>query len=263
VTLEPAEFTPEKYELFKNYQQNVHKEKPHEISQSGFKRFLCESPLKLTSRKVNGKDQLLGSYHQCYRLDGRLIAMGILDLLPHCVSGVYMLYHSDFEQWQFGKLSALRETALALEGGYEYYYMGYYIHSCTKMKYKGDYKTQHVLDPESYEWHPLDDELRSLLDKKAYVSMSRERRTKDAGAPLEKGGENEAEPKGAVEQTILSDFPHPTAAEGGEAVKNGLSLFDLKVPGLMTAEEIEEQLDLDSMPIRVGGRMAEAQVRPT
>jgi hypothetical protein len=173
-----------------------------------------------------------------------------------------MLYHSDFEQWQFGKLSALRETALALEGGYEYYYMGYYIHSCTKMKYKGDYKTQHVLDPESYEWHPLDDELRGLLDKKAYVSMSRERRTKNAGAPLEKGGENEAETEGAVEQTIRSDFPHPTAAEAGEAVKNGLSLFDLKIPGLMTAEEIEEQLDLDSMPIRVGGRMAEAQVRP-
>ena len=45
--------------------------------------------------------------------------MGILDLLPHCVSGVYMLYHSDYEQWQFGKLSALREASLALEGGYE------------------------------------------------------------------------------------------------------------------------------------------------
>ena len=28
----------------------------------------------------------------------------------------------------------------------------------------------------------------------------------------------------------------------------------------MTAEEIEQQLDLATMPIRVGGRMAEAQV---
>lgn len=67
----------------------------------------------------------------------------------------------------------LREAALALEGGYQYYYMGYYIHSCVKMKYKGDYKTQHVLDPETYEWHPLEGELRALLDKKPYVSMSR------------------------------------------------------------------------------------------
>ncbi|KAI4702198.1 hypothetical protein J4E81_002560 [Alternaria sp. BMP 2799] len=251
VTLEPAAFTPEKYELFKNYQQNVHKEKPHEISQSGFKRFLCDSPLKQTSRTVDGKEQLLGSYHQCYRLDGRLIAMGILDLLPHCVSGVYLLYHSDFEQWQFGKLSALREASLALEGGYQYYYMGYYIHSCVKMKYKGDYKTQHVLDPETYEWHPLDGELRALLDKKSYVSMSRERRRK--------GQKGDAETNAAADQDDYSDYPLPTAVEGGKAISDGMSLFDLKVPGLMTAEEIEQQLDLATMPIRVRGQMAEAQ----
>ncbi|KAL7773757.1 hypothetical protein CFE70_003724 [Pyrenophora teres f. teres 0-1] len=255
VTLEPAAFSSDKYDLFKNYQQNVHKEKPHEISQSGFKRFLCDSPLKKTSRTVNGKEQLLGSYHQCYRLDGRLIAMGVLDLLPHCVSGVYMLYHSDFEQWQFGKLSALREATLALEGGYQYYYMGYYIHSCTKMKYKGDYKTQHVLDPETYEWHPLDDELRGLLDKKPYVSMARERRRK-----LEKASsKGEGESDNVEEKDDYSDYPLPTAAEGGNAVAKGMSLFELKVPGLMTAEEIEQNLDLATMPIRVGGRMAEAQ----
>lgn len=227
---------------------------------SGFKRFLCESPLRRTSKQVNGKTQLLGSYHQCYRLDGRLIAMGVLDLLPHCVSGVYMLYHSDFEQWQFGKLSALREAALALEGGYQYYYMGYYIHSCTKMKYKGDYKTQHVLDPETYEWNPLDDELRGLLDKKAYVSLSRERRQRKAETRSTEHADDDAAKDANLEQTDLSDYKLPNAAESGSAVAKGMSLFDLKVPGLMTVEEIEEQLDLGAMPIRVGSRTAEAQV---
>jgi arginine-tRNA-protein transferase len=33
-------------------------------------------------------------------------------------------YDPDFEEWQLGKLSALREIALALEGQYRYYYMG-------------------------------------------------------------------------------------------------------------------------------------------
>jgi arginine-tRNA-protein transferase len=207
---------------------------------------------------VNGKTQLLGSYHQCYRLDGRLIAMGVLDLLPHCVSGVYFLYHSDYEQWHFGKLSALRETALTLEGGYQYYYMGYYIHSCTKMRYKGDYSPQHVLDPESYEWNPLDGELRALLDKKSYVSLARERR-REARA-LTPGGVKVGGSESADEDK-LDEHPFPSAAEAGEAVSNGTSLFDLKVPGLMTVEEIEEQLDLGTMPIKLGGRMAEAQVR--
>jgi arginine-tRNA-protein transferase len=256
VTLEPAAFSHEKYELFHNYQQNVHKEKPTQISQSGFTRFLCESPLAKTSREVNGKTQLLGSYHQCYRLDGRLIAMGVLDLLPHCVSGVYFLYHSDVEHWHFGKLSALRETALTLEGGYQYYYMGYYIHSCTKMRYKGDYSPQHVLDPETYEWNPLDGELRDLLDTKRYVSLSRERRRKETG--LAQTAQQQASEQ--QDEDKIDDYPLPTAAEGGKAVSNGMSLFDLKVPGLMTPEEIEEQLDLGTMPIKIGGRMAEAQV---
>lgn len=70
-------------------------------------------------------------------------------------------YHQDVEDWSFGKLSALREIQLAIEGGYQYYYMGqqassiiarlfsiivgYYIHSCIKMRYKGKYKPTYVL----------------------------------------------------------------------------------------------------------------------
>jgi arginine-tRNA-protein transferase len=259
VTLETADFTTEKFELFRNYQQHVHKEKSSEISQSGFKRFLCTSPLQRTTRQVNGKPQQLGSYHQCYRLDGRLIAMGVLDLLPHCVSGVYMLYHSDYEEWQFGKLSALREAALAFEGGYQYYYMGYYIHTCTKMRYKGDYKPQHVLDPESYDWNPLDGELKSLLDKKTYVSLSRERQRKDSVASG-KDTDIEAPESENTEDDDVSDYPLPTAAEAGDAVHDGMSLFDLKIPGVMTEEELDSTLDLGSTPIRVRGRLAEAQV---
>ena len=55
-------------------------------------------------------------------------------------------------------------------------------------------------------------------------------------------------------------WPLPTAAEAGEAVKDGMSLFDLKIPGVMTVEEIESTLDLASVPIRVGGRLALAEV---
>jgi hypothetical protein len=33
-------------------------------------------------------------------------------------------YDPDFEEWQLGKLSALREIALAFEGQYKWYYMG-------------------------------------------------------------------------------------------------------------------------------------------
>jgi arginine-tRNA-protein transferase len=250
VTLEPDDFTQEKFELFKNYQQHVHHDPPGQVSPKGFRRFLCSSPLHRTTRTVDGKTQQLGSYHQCYRVDGRLIAMGVLDLLPHCVSGVYLIYHSDFEKWSFGKLSAMREIAFAIEGGYQYYYMGYYIHSCTKMRYKGEYKPSYLLDPETYEWNPLDGELRQLLDTKSYVSLSRERRQ---AANLEvQGGHAQSSPKPAVEaEEIPKEYPLPTAAEAAAAIRRGMSLFELKVPGLMTADEVQQDGLLDSQAIKL------------
>lgn len=33
-------------------------------------------------------------------------------------------YHENVNDWNFGKLSALREIAMAVEDGYRYYYMG-------------------------------------------------------------------------------------------------------------------------------------------
>jgi arginine-tRNA-protein transferase len=172
VTLESDAYTKEKYELFLNYQINVHHETASKNTPKSFENFLCSSPIEAAERIVDGVTQKLGSFHQMYRLDGRLIAIGVLDLLPGCLSGVYFAYHSDFEKYSFGKLSALREAALALEKRYDYYYMGYYIHSCAKMKYKNDYAPQYVLDIYSLNWDPLDAKMMALMDKHHFVSLS-------------------------------------------------------------------------------------------
>lgn len=46
-----------------------------------------------------------GSYHQLYRVDGKLVAMSVLDILPTCVSGVYFVYDKAFERFSFGKVT--------------------------------------------------------------------------------------------------------------------------------------------------------------
>ena len=65
-----------------------------------------------------------GSYHQLYRLDGKLIAMAVLDILPsvrdvqgyrfnqlkypsQCVSSVYFMYDPVFEKHSLGKVDGL------------------------------------------------------------------------------------------------------------------------------------------------------------
>ena len=130
-------------------------------------------------------------------------------------------YHQDVNEWNFGKLSALREIQLAKEEDYGYYYMGgppapgscmnhylrkqgYYIHSCIKMRYKAAYRPQFVLgepakmtanmddrkadvillDPETYTWDPLDGDLVARLSLRRYVSMSKERDLGIAAEPL-------------------------------------------------------------------------------
>lgn len=103
ITLEPAGFTEEKsakpsmeeplltedrYALYAHYQKSVHKDS--HSSKMDFKSFLCGG-LGQSVYGRDGKSRKIGSYHQCYRLDGKLVAMGVLDLLPHCVSSVYLL----------------------------------------------------------------------------------------------------------------------------------------------------------------------------
>ncbi|KAM0248681.1 hypothetical protein ACHAQJ_009355 [Trichoderma viride] len=173
VTLEEDTFTEEKYLVYENYQRVVHGDEPHERTPQSFERFLCGSPLQ---RRVmvgpDGRKRRLGSYHQCYRLDGVLVAIGVLDLLPQCVSSVYFLYHESVHRFAPGKLGALYEIALAVEDGYRWWYPGFYIHSCPKMKYKIDYGPQYILDPDTLDWRLLDKNILNILARDTYTTLS-------------------------------------------------------------------------------------------
>jgi len=53
-----------------------------------------------------------GSFHQHYVLDGKIIAVGVIDILPRCVSSVYFYYDPDYAFLTLGTYSALRYTAV-------------------------------------------------------------------------------------------------------------------------------------------------------
>jgi hypothetical protein len=44
-----------------------------------------------------------------------LIGISVIDILPHCISSVYFIWHPDWAWASLGKLSALHEIALAVE----------------------------------------------------------------------------------------------------------------------------------------------------
>jgi arginyl-tRNA---protein transferase len=236
VTLEDDTFTDEKYHVYENYQIMVHKESPDYISPSGFKNFLCNSPVRReTVVGADGKERRLGSYHQCYRLDGKLVAIGVLDLLPDCVSAVYFLYHESIHKFSPGKLGALREIALAREKGYRWWYPGFYIHSCPKMRYKMDYSPQYILDPEALTWGLLDNDVLKLLDDNSHPAVARERLGKD-----DSSGDKDIDADPAVS---------PDSDDDSKGLK---SLFHSDMPGIVSIEELMT-LDLDHIPICLDG----------
>ncbi|KAK2625636.1 hypothetical protein QTJ16_004948 [Diplocarpon rosae] len=255
VTLEPDVFTEEKYTLFENYQRLVHNEPPHRITKSGLKNFLCSSPIPRDETAVDG--QKIGSYHQCYRLDGKLVAIGVLDLLPKCVSAVYFMYDESVHQHAFGKLGALREISLANEGNYKYWYAGFYIHSCAKMRYKGDYTPQHLLDPESYDWNILDTELKQKLDKTKYFSMSRERSSLAADSSEIPGTQQNTDT--VIDSKIFEDGADFDFDEHNPLSDPGTPLFSRSIPGILTKTQLLNEVDLDSIKISVRGVEAEAK----
>lgn len=53
----------------------------------------------------------------------------------------------------------------------KYYYMGFYIHSCPKMRYKGKIGPSFLLCPEIYSWHPIESCL-PKLDKNKYSRLN-------------------------------------------------------------------------------------------
>ena len=131
-----------------------------------FYRFLCESPLSHT-------DDGSGCFHLQYFIHDEqrqedpqkhLVAVGVVDVLPTCVSSVYAFYDPDLSKHlELGKLTALYEINWTKDQRRrEFYYLGYYIHSCIKMKYKAQYRPSQLLCLSHYKWVEFDEAKRRI-----------------------------------------------------------------------------------------------------
>ncbi|KAK2746832.1 Arginyl-tRNA--protein transferase 1 [Myotisia sp. PD_48] len=155
-------------------------------------------------------------------------------------------YDPAYEKYEFGKSSAMRELALAIEMQYQYYHMGYYIHSCPKMRYKANFRPQSILDPVTLVWYPYDKFLPEL-DKRPFVTFS------DAQA-----SDLTTKPDQNVHSASPADNGLSSKQDKKEPLEEDeMSLFDLHVAGIMTAEEIKSQLDLDHWKLFIRGKLVD------
>ncbi|KAK5518527.1 Arginyl-tRNA--protein transferase 1 [Exophiala xenobiotica] len=162
-------------------------------------------------------------------------------------------------------MSALREIALALEAKYEFYYMGYYIHSCIKMRYKGTFSPSYLLDPESLEWCLFDKTYQRELDKRPYVSLSHDR--KQGPVTTEENSQSQTTAASASEttkerSTVFDDgqdleFDEALSDEEDAEIPEG-SMFDYHIPGVLTKDEVKS-LNLDHWRLVVRNNLVELE----
>ncbi|XP_017835838.1 arginyl-tRNA--protein transferase 1 isoform X3 [Drosophila busckii] len=172
---------PQSYELYQKYQITIHNDPPK--NRQAYMEHLQQTPMKL-GKTQDGPEMGYGSFHQQYWLDEKLIAVGVIDILPGSISSVYFFYDPDYSFLSLGTYGSLREIDLVQTiaesvPALKYYYMGFYIHNCPKMRYKGKLPASYLLCPETYVWMPLTDEIRDKLSAKKYQRINSDATAKD------------------------------------------------------------------------------------
>ena len=126
---EPASYTDEYFEIYQRYLNSRHKNAGMDNpDRADFERFLISD--------------WCDTEFFTLRLDGRLLAVAVTDVVSTGLSAVYTFFDPEFEKRSLGTTSILMQIELARSRGLEFVYLGYWIEESKKMNYKSFFKPQ-------------------------------------------------------------------------------------------------------------------------
>jgi arginyl-tRNA--protein-N-Asp/Glu arginylyltransferase len=88
-----------------------------------------------------------------FRLDGRLVALAVTDVVPDALSAVYTFYDPALAARSLGTYGVLRQIVRAQAEGRHYLYLGFWLADHPKMAYKRGFRPLEYLD--GAQWKPL------------------------------------------------------------------------------------------------------------
>jgi hypothetical protein len=171
---------------------NIHKEKEVETTKSSYNRawgttdLIDNKGIKLPSdlnKKTKHPEMYpkkYGTYNFIHRLDGKIIAVGIWDILPTCLSSVYLYYDTDYQFLDLGVFTAIREIEYVksfhdlIDNNFKYYMMGFYCETVQKLRYKGFYQPTELLDRYTMNYVYLKDVQKLISDGKNHKLCDKE-----------------------------------------------------------------------------------------
>ena len=157
------------YRIYDKFQRVVHPGKIRFNSSYEFKWGFMNTPLETPP------DRYMGTYHMHYYLDGELIMISILDILPQYFVSIYFIYDPDIRFMTPGIFTCLQELELVQRIQREqpkltYFALGYYNHFDSKVSYKRQFGPQEVLCNETDVFVPLKDAIPKFYIKR-YIRL--------------------------------------------------------------------------------------------
>ena len=133
-----AEFNQEDFALYSRYQREWHKT-DFPVKEGEYLDFLIDSPVPTEILR--------------YYLGEKLIGLGWVDRLPELLSSVYFVFDPDYVSRRLGIFSLLYEIEYARSLDIRWLYLGYWVKSSAKMKYKADFQPAELLNDSK--WVPF------------------------------------------------------------------------------------------------------------
>lgn len=81
-----------------------------------------------------------------YYLNGRLVGVGYVDLLPRALSAIYFFYEPAQRRRSLGTFNVLSILEQARQRGIPHVYLGYFVAGCRSLEYKANFTPNQVLD---------------------------------------------------------------------------------------------------------------------
>ena len=188
------ESTDERYLLYSKYQSIVHKE---ETTVEDYNNFLGISPINKKEIKLpldfNNKTKhpelypkYYGTYDLIHRIDEKIVAVTVIDILPNYLESHYCYYDPDFSFLDLGVITAIREIEYMksfqelVDKNLMYYTMGEMSLSVSKLKYKGNYFPTEIMDNYTGIYVLLTEEVKKLISDNECHHLISDEKNKNA-----------------------------------------------------------------------------------
>ena len=177
--------TEERFLLYNKYQRAVHKENSTiqtynlnwGISNlSRAKKVPIPYDIALKTKHPEIYPKYYGTYNLIHRIDGKIIAVTLWDILPTSMESCYCYYDPDLSFLDLGVVTAIREIEYMksfqnlIDKNFMYYSMGEMSLSCQKLRYKSNYGPIEIMDNYTGAYVLLTEELKQILgDNKCHL----------------------------------------------------------------------------------------------